>query len=184
MGFGIEYTDDFLNEIINDYKSYISDEDESRAISLASLPYADDEVINTAKVLNGEAIINESVTPSVVLEKLSKYKIAHFSAHALNNSEDYLNSFLVLNKDENDEFRLRFKDIINLKLNNDLVVLSACQTGIGENIYGEGAMSLSRAFLQSGVQSSMGSYWNAPDKSTKELMKHFLSVSRSRHDKI
>jgi len=64
---------------------------------------------------------------------------------------------------------------LNLDIDSELVVLSACQTSSGKSVVGEGLMSLSRAFVQSGSNATVGAYWNAPDYATKELMTLFYS---------
>ncbi len=176
IGFGIEYEDDFLNEIVSDYMSNIkADNENSRAISLSPLKYADDEVLTTADILNGESYINTDVTPNQVYSTINDFDIIHFSTHAFVDEDEYLNSFVVLNKDEGDNYQLKYSDILNLDIDSELVVLSACQTGSGKSVVGEGLMSLSRAFVQSGSNAAVGAYWNAPDYATKELMTLFYS---------
>ena len=175
VGFGIEYTDTFLEEVVNEISTYSENNQNIRAFSMAKLPFADDEVLNAANILNGDAFINEAVTMNQLLDIIPDYQMIHISAHALLNNEDYLNSFVVLNKDDVHGYQLKYKDILNLNLKNKLIVLSACQTGIGAAIQGEGAMSLSRAFLQSGAEATLGSYWNAHDKSANDLMSLFYA---------
>jgi CHAT domain-containing protein len=63
-------------------------------------------------------------------------------------------------------------EISKLKLNADLVVLSACQTGLGKLLGGEGIVGLTRAFLSAGAQSVVASLWNVNDAATAEFMKH------------
>ena len=115
----------------------------------------------------------------------SDYKILHFATHGYVNEERPELSGIVLSRfDENgrqlNEF-FRIQDIYALKLNSDLVVLSACVTGIGKEIKGEGLMSLNNAFLQTGARSVMASLWKVEDGATLELMKNFyggLAVER------
>ena len=70
---------------------------------------------------------------------------------------------------------VRLQDIYGLNLNSDLVVLSACSTGIGKEVKGEGLMSLNNAFLQVGAKSVMSSLWKVEDNATLELMKNFYA---------
>ena len=70
---------------------------------------------------------------------------------------------------------MSYKEVLKENINSDLVVLSACQTGLGHNVVGEGLMSMTRAFIQSGSDATLGSYWNAPDKPTMELMELFYA---------
>jgi CHAT domain-containing protein len=68
---------------------------------------------------------------------------------------------------------LEVSEISNLDLDSDLVVLSACQTGRGQLLSGEGILGLSRAFLHAGARSVVVSLWNVSDVSTAQLMKSF-----------
>jgi CHAT domain-containing protein len=68
---------------------------------------------------------------------------------------------------------LQFSDIVELKLNADLVVLSACETGLGELRDGEGIIGLTRALFYAGAASSMVSLWKVEDQSTSLLMERF-----------
>ena len=70
---------------------------------------------------------------------------------------------------------LRLQDIYALDLATDLVVLSACQSGVGKEIKGEGLMSINNAFLQAGAKSVLSSAWKVDDNATAELMKYFYT---------
>jgi CHAT domain-containing protein len=68
---------------------------------------------------------------------------------------------------------LRANDIYNLKLPAELVVLSACQTGLGKEIKGEGLVGLTRGFMHAGAARVVVSLWNVNDQATAELMTKF-----------
>lgn len=68
---------------------------------------------------------------------------------------------------------LQLNDIFNLDLPAELVVLSACQTGIGEEIRGEGLVSLTRGFMYAGAKRVVVSLWSVEDNSTAELMENY-----------
>jgi CHAT domain-containing protein len=68
---------------------------------------------------------------------------------------------------------LRLHDIFNLNLPAELVVLSACQTGRGQEIKGEGIIGLTRGFMYAGASRVLVSLWKVDDKATAELMKRF-----------
>ena len=109
--------------------------------------------------------------------QLSRYRIIHFATHGLLNSEHPELSGLVLslvdaNGKTQDGF-LRMDEIFNLKLPADLVVLSACQTALGQEIKGEGLVGLTRGFMYAGAQRVMASLWQVDDQATAELMKRF-----------
>ena len=108
------------------------------------------------------------------------YKILHFATHGLIDEKRPELSGIVLSRfDENgqkmDEF-FRLHDIYGMNLNSDLVVLSACNTGIGKEVRGEGLLSLNNAFLSVGAKSVMASLWKVEDGATLELMKNFYDA--------
>jgi CHAT domain-containing protein/Tfp pilus assembly protein PilF len=108
---------------------------------------------------------------------LSQYKIIHFATHGLANS-DYpeLSGIILSLIDEKGNALngfLRLTDIFNLKLAADLVVLSACQTGLGQNIQGEGMVGLTRGFMYAGAKRVVVSLWSVDDEGTAALMSSF-----------
>ena len=70
---------------------------------------------------------------------------------------------------------LRMNELFNLRLPADLVVLSACQTGLGKEIRGEGLIGLTRGFMYAGAQRVVSSLWQVDDLATAQLMKQFYS---------
>lgn len=109
--------------------------------------------------------------------ELANYRIVHFATHGLINSQHPELSGLVLSQiDEQgrqqDGF-LRAHDLYNLKLEADLVVLSACQTALGKQIKGEGLVGLVRGFMYAGAPRVVASLWDVKDEATSELMKRF-----------
>jgi CHAT domain-containing protein len=68
---------------------------------------------------------------------------------------------------------LRLQDIYNLKLPAEMVALSACQTGLGKEIRGEGLIGLTRGFMYAGAPRVVASLWKVDDRATSELMKRF-----------
>jgi len=68
---------------------------------------------------------------------------------------------------------LRTNDILNLNLPAELVVLSACQTGLGQEIKGEGLVGITRGFMYAGAARVVVSLWSVNDKATSELMTKF-----------
>jgi CHAT domain-containing protein len=110
-------------------------------------------------------------------EDLSQYRIIHFATHGLLNSQHPELSGLVLSLVDRagkpQEGFLRMHEIYNLKLPADLIVLSACQTGLGKEIKGEGLVGLTRGFMYAGAARVLASLWKVDDRATAELMKHF-----------
>jgi CHAT domain-containing protein len=68
---------------------------------------------------------------------------------------------------------LQLHEVYNLKLNADLVVLSACKTALGKKIKGEGLVGLIRGFMYAGAARVVASLWSVPDEETAALMKRF-----------
>jgi CHAT domain len=108
---------------------------------------------------------------------LSQYRYIHIATHGLLDTERPGLSALVFSmvdaegKPQNGF--LRANDIYNLKLPAELVVLSACQTGLGKDIKGEGLVGLTRGFMYAGAARVVVSLWNVNDKATADLMTKF-----------
>ncbi len=108
---------------------------------------------------------------------LDQYRIVHFATHGLLNSQHPELSGIVLSlvdeEGRSQEGFLRAHEIFNLKLNAELVVLSACSTALGKEIKGEGLAGLTRGFMYAGAPRVIASLWNVRDEATAELMKRF-----------
>jgi len=109
--------------------------------------------------------------------ELSQYRYIHFSTHGLLNSVHPELSGLVFSlvneQGESQDGFLLAHEIFNLKLPADVVVLSACDTGIGKDIKGEGLVSLTRGFMYAGAPRVVVSLWGVSDLGTTELMVRF-----------
>ncbi|MGA9773597.1 MAG: CHAT domain-containing protein [Blastocatellia bacterium] len=108
-------------------------------------------------------------------EPLRRYRRLHFATHSLIDEKSPLRSAVVLTRDANaeEDGLLDVREISTLNLDCDLVVVSACQTGRGQLLAGEGIVGLSWAFLRAGARSVVVSLWNVSDISTSHLMKDF-----------
>ena len=126
---------------------------------------------------NWKAIGFDASRASALSGRLSEYRYLHFATHGFLDTERPQLSALVLSQIDaqsrpEDGF-LRVNDIYNVRLSADLVVLSACQTGLGKEVRGEGLMGLTRAFFYAGVPRVIVSLWNVNDRATAELMAGF-----------
>ena len=114
---------------------------------------------------------------TVINAGLDQYRIVHFATHGLLNSRRPELSGIVLSLVDEagraQEGFLRAHEIFNLKLNAELVVLSACSTALGKEIKGEGLAGLTRGFMYAGTPRVIASLWNVRDDATAELMKRF-----------
>jgi CHAT domain-containing protein len=108
---------------------------------------------------------------------LAGYRIVHFATHGLLNSEHPELSGLVLSLvDQSGKAQngfLQLEDIYNMNLPVDMVVLSACETGLGKEIKGEGVEGLTRGFMYAGATRVVASLWKVDDAATAELMSRF-----------
>ncbi|MBD2615439.1 CHAT domain-containing protein [Nostoc punctiforme FACHB-252] len=108
---------------------------------------------------------------------LSQYNIIHFATHGILNSKHPELSGIVLSlfddKGMPQNGFLRLHDVFNLNLKAELVVLSACKTGLGEEVKGEGLVGLTRGFMYAGSPRVVVSLWSVDDQATSELMKAF-----------
>ena len=108
---------------------------------------------------------------------LAQYRMVHFATHGCVKKDQPQLSSLVLslfdkNGAEADGF-LRLHDIFNLNLPAELVVLSACETGLGKDVQGEGLIGLTRGFMYAGAKRVAVSLWSVNDTATAELMKKY-----------
>lgn len=114
---------------------------------------------------------------AITKPELAQYRIVHFATHGFIDYQNPELSGLVLSRfDQNgqpQEGFVRLHDIYNLKLSADLVVLSACNTGLGKDVKGEGLIGLTRGFMYAGAGGVAASLWKVDDDATAELMKHF-----------
>ncbi|MCU1268362.1 MAG: hypothetical protein JWM21_4680 [Acidobacteria bacterium] len=133
------------------------------------------------------AIDFQASRATVLDPALSQYRYVHIATHGLLDSERPGLSSLVLSMVDaqgkpQDGF-LRANDIYNLKLPAELVVLSACQTGLGKDIKGEGLVGLTRGFMYAGAARVVVSLWNVNDKATADLMTKFYEKMLKRGER-
>ena len=158
----------------------IFDRNKSTGLQVNTLPYSRTEVQQISKLfppghskLYFGSAANEQ---NVKTESLDQYKYLHFATHGLIEEDKPFRSGILLSTGEGSEDGiLQVNEILNLKLNADMVVLSACQTARGKLFHGEGIVGLSRSFFYSGASSVLVSLWNINDRSTAKLMTQFYT---------
>ena len=155
---------------------------------LHPIPETDAEVAAVAKALQTQ--IKRVLVGSRADEKTFKalapqYATIHLATHGILDNRDPLNSHLLLTKTDGDpenDGLLEAREIIYMRLNADLAVLSACETGNGTISPGEGVIGMSWAFLAAGARSVVVSQWRVNSASTSQLMKNFYQALASQND--
>jgi CHAT domain-containing protein/Tfp pilus assembly protein PilF len=148
---------------------------------LPSLPCAEKEVNEIASLYGTQPLVGAAATESVVFSQAGSAEILHLSTHGEFNKYNPLFSSLHLAADLEHDGRLEVHDIYALDLTKatNLVVLSACQTQLGELSRGDEVVGLNRAFLYAGTPSVIATLWSVQDNTTALLMKRFYTHLRS-----
>ena len=144
---------------------------------ISPLPGARKEVEILQEKYEGFFAFDTLASEKTVKAKASDYSILHFATHGILDSERPVLSSLAFTED-NDSTESNFwqaHEISKLRLNADLVVLSACETGFGKFEKGNGIASLARSFMYAGAPSLIVSLWQVRDEATAELMKNFYN---------
>ncbi|BBD70199.1 TPR repeat-containing protein [Nostoc commune NIES-4072] len=149
---------------------------------LKDLPWAKKEAQDIASLLKTDAITGKQATKAAIVKKMPSARIIHLATHGLLDDNRGLGSAIALAPSGNDNGLLTAEEILNLKLNADLVVLSACDTGRGR-ITGDGVIGLSRSLISAGVPSVIVSLWAVDDNSTSFLMTEFYKNLQQKLDK-
>jgi CHAT domain-containing protein len=149
---------------------------------LSPLPGAEAEARAIAPLLNTQAITGAQGTKAQIVQKMPQASIIHLATHGLLDDVRGLGSAIALAPSGSDDGLLTAEEIFDMKLQANLVVLSACNTGEGR-ITGDGVMGLSRALISAGVPSVIVSLWAVPDAPTSELMQSFYQNLQNNPDK-
>lgn len=147
-------------------------------LRIPRLPYTRQEAERILSVMpagaNLKAVDFNAQRAAALGGELSEYRYIHFATHGYIDSEKPGLSAIVLSLvDERGQARdgfLRAQEIYNLQLPAELVVLSACQTGLGREIKGEGLVGLTRGFMYAGAPRVIVSLWSVSDRGTADLM--------------
>ena len=142
--------------------------------SLYKLNYSKDEVNAIGEIWNSDNAFDDGATVQNFIRDASDYRIVHLSTHGKADDRvgDYCYLAFTKTSDTLDR-KLYVRDLYNMKLNADMVVLSACETGLGELQQGEGILSLARGFAYAGAKSIVSTLWSVDDKSTSDIMGSF-----------
>ncbi|QQE65142.1 hypothetical protein GFS31_18270 [Leptolyngbya sp. BL0902] len=161
----------------------------NQTTQLSNLPGAEREAIAIADTLDANALLSGNASKSAVVAQMPAARVIHLATHGLleyGTPEDSgvldVPGAIALAPSANDSGLLTAAEILQMNLNAELVVLSACDTG-GGRITGDGVIGLSRAFVTAGVPSLMVSLWAVDDAATAEWMVTFYDQWEQTGDK-
>lgn len=151
---------------------------------LPSLPGAETEAKEIAKLFNTKALIGKNATETIVRQRFSEAKIIHLATHGLLDDfkDGSVPGAIALAPNGKDNGLLTANEIFDLQINADLVVLSACDTGQGK-LTGDGVIGLSRSLISAGAPSVVVTLWTIPDNPTAMLMAEFYRQLQQNPDK-
>jgi CHAT domain-containing protein len=137
-----------------------------------------DQIAKLAKASGGQADVwldLDANEDNLGARDISKYRVIHVATHGLLNAErpQFTGVVLSLVGNKTHDGFVRTDEVFNLHLGSPLVMLSACETGLGKEKRGEGVMGLTRAFMYAGAPTVGVSLWSVADKSTADLMTDF-----------
>jgi CHAT domain-containing protein len=149
------------------------------APSTSGVPFAAREVEHLAALYDGaEILVGRDARESAFKARAGEFRRLHLATHGTFDPWNPLRSGVELEPGDGEDGRLEVREIFDLRLDADLVALSACETGLGSGYFtdipaGDELVSLSRAFLYAGSRSVLATLWKVDDRSTLDLMRVF-----------
>lgn len=138
------------------------------------LQFAEDEARAVAGIFPDTRVLIRRDASETNFKKVGGFfSRIHFATHGKFQADSPLNSGLYLAKDADNDGVLTVGELYSMNLDADLVVLSACETGLGKITNGDDVVGLTRGFLYAGSRSIVASLWSIDDRATAELMKAF-----------
>lgn len=149
----------------------------ARARSFSALPASRGEARFVAGMLPDARVLIASQASETAIKQAAahSYPVLHLATHALLDAEVPERSAILLGADGDDDGLLQSREIYQLPLRGSLVVLTGCRTADGHSAGADGLRSLSRAFLQAGGRTVVGSLWDLPDRSAARIMRTFYA---------
>jgi len=162
---------------------------EDGVITLSRLPSTLQEarmILKAAPLRSTELVTGFQANKSTAMSQaFGQHKILHFATHGIINNEHPQLSGIVLSlidqRGNAESGFLRLSDVYKLNLDSDLVVLSACRSGLGKQINGEGFVGLTRGFMCAGARAVIASLWKVDDEATAELMSYLYDAMLREH---
>ena len=148
------------------------------------LPYAQQEASALGQILeNSRVLLRNEATETVVKRFGSGFTRVHLASHGVFDSENPLQSGLLLAGDDENDGKFTVAELFQTRLDADLVTLSACETGLGKVSSGDDVVGFTRGFLYAGARSIVSSLWKVDDRATGELMQRFYAALERHRDK-
>jgi CHAT domain-containing protein len=142
----------------------------------AGLRFAEREArVVAARYPGATVLVGEAATESAAKKLSGEAGLIHFASHGELNEADPLRSALLLTPDRTEDGRLEVREVLGLELHARLVVLSACETGLGKLSRGDELVGLQRAFLYAGTPAVVTTLWKVDDRASYELMREFYA---------
>jgi CHAT domain-containing protein len=151
----------------------------TQGFTFSSLPYSKKEVTIISKYFSKDRrfiyLGKDANKDNLKAKSNDNYQIIHFACHSYLDEQQPIRSALVLSQDGDglNDGILQVRELYNMKLNANMVILSACQTGKGALEKGEGFLGLQRVFFYSGARSVLSTLWSVNDKSTAFFMEKY-----------
>ena len=164
------------NGILDWVRSTVSLKSIFRNNRFEPLPNAETEVKTIANYFDAPAVYTGREATEKLFKRIAgQFRFIHLATHYLTSDGQPMYSKIVLSQsdEETEDGYLQTYEIVQLRLNADLVVLSGCNTGLGKLTRGEGLMGMTRAFLHAGVPSVVVSLWPVEDLSSSKFMAAF-----------
>ena len=144
-----------------------------------NLVNAENEAVSVSKTLpRSKYFLRKDATEAALKKYGEGFSYIHFATHGEFDADKPLNSALLLAADSESDGRLTVDKLYSMKLNADLVTLSACETGLGKIANGDDVVGLTRGFLYAGSSSIVASLWKVDDLATSTLMTSFYEAMK------
>ena len=149
--------------------------------TLSDLPATESEVKAIGTLFGEQAtlFVGKQASEDNAKTKMSKAHYLHFATHGLVNEAAPMYSSIALTQEKGDDGRLEARELLDMNLRSDMVVLSACETALGQRSDGEGVLGLTWALFVAGTPTSVVSQWSVDDTSTGRLMVEFYRNLRN-----
>jgi len=154
---------------------------------LGPLNWTDYEVKNISSYFDSRVYLDSNATERMFKLHAKNYEILHLASHGMVDTQNPMNSKIAFSEDKKDTLNdgyMHTFELYGTQLNAEMAVLSACNTGYGKVLRGEGILNLARGFFYSGCKSVVMSLWVANDQSTATIMSNFyrqLDQGNSKH---